>query len=240
MNASLQVPSHEHRILIVEDDPGLRQLLEDFLGSHGFRVTSQISGAGTVDRIVDDDPSIVILDLMLPGMDGVEICRRVRPRYRGGIIMLTARQANLDQALGLEAGADDYVLKPADPRVLLARVRSLIRRLYPPAPEHPPPGPLVRGPLRIDPRTRRAYVSATPIPMTVAEFEVLWCLARHMGEVVDRDELSRQVRGIAYDGMDRSIDIHVYRIRRKLAAAGGDSQWIRSIRGVGYLLAELS
>ena len=228
-----------HRILVVEDDAELRALLRDYLSSNGFCVSTYDTGEGAPERILEDNPSVVVLDLMLPGIDGIEICRRIRNTFTGGITMLTARRADLDQLMGLEAGADDYVVKPVDPRILLARLRSLIRRLTPGGGQRLHPRDLTLGPLRILPRKQEVWIGDNPVAMTRAEFGVLLRLARHVGEVVSRNDLCEQVRGVAYDGIDRSIDIHVSRIRRKLTNSGGDSQWIRAIRGVGYVLVEL-
>lgn len=223
------------RILIVEDDPGLRGLLGEFLEARGYEIHAEGHGDAAVARIRDLTPDAVILDLMLPGLDGFEICRQARDSYAGGILMLTASKAEADQMLGLELGADDYVLKPVEPRLLLARLRALLRRLRPLPVE--PPRDLEVGALRAALGQRQATFEGRELDLTGAEFDVLCVLMRSGGEVVGRDELHREVRGVEYNGLDRSIDINVSRLRRKLREAGLDP-CIKSIRGVGYFLVK--
>ena len=223
------------RLLIVEDDLGLRTLLTEYLEAHGFEVHAEERGDRALIRIEDLQPDLVILDLMLPGLDGLEICRQARKSYRGGILMLTANKAEAQQMLGLEIGADDYVLKPVEPRLLVARIRALLRRLRPAQQQ----GSKTRtaGLLTADRSRRQASMAGRPLQLTDAEFDVLWALLRLTGEVVSRDDLHREVRGVEYNGFDRSIDIHVSRLRRKLNAIGaGDC--IKGVRGAGYVLVE--
>ena len=222
------------RVLIVEDDPGLRTLLSDYLEARGFEVHTEDRGDTALSRIVDVAPEVVILDLMLPGLDGLEVCRRARASYNGGILMLTASKTEADQMLGLEIGADDYVLKPVAPRILLARLRALLRRIRPPATNDQKA--LRVGRLSADRGRREASVDEQRLELTAAEFDVLWILMRYAGDVVSRDELHRQVRKVQYNGIDRSIDINVSRLRRKLRTAGLDG-CIKSVRGAGYMLA---
>jgi two-component system response regulator RstA len=224
------------RILIVEDDAELARLLAEYLHDNGYRADVVGRGDEAVVHITQRPPDVVILDLMLPGLDGVEVCRRVRPGFAGGIIMLTARKGDVDEVLGLELGADDFVTKPAYPRVLLARIRSLLRRLEGGRVEAPSSARCV-GRLSLDRPRRVVLWGATPLKLTTIEFDVLWILAAQPGESVTRDRLYREVLESEWDGLDRGMDIHVSRIRQKLVAAGGDPAALRSMRGSGYLLA---
>lgn len=226
------------RVLIVEDDARLRALLEDYLAGSGFVVTGESDGSRALERILREAPEAVVLDLMLPGAHGLDVVRRVRPTYQGALLILTASKAEVDQVLGLELGADDYVLKPVEPRVLLARLRSLLRRVSPTGPTQTEPDRCVVEPLIVDRNRREATVRGARVDLTGVEFSVLWVLARHAGEVVTRDDLYREVLGVRYDGLDRGIDIHVSRVRKKLGEHGFDPGEIKSIRGAGYLLAK--
>ncbi len=222
------------RLLIVEDDDQLAELLMEYLGQHGFELARERSGDMGVRRILDTQPDLVVLDLMLPGLGGLDVCRQVRDRYRGAILMLTASQSEADHVAGLELGADDFVTKPIEPRVLLARIRAQLRRTGPATPEQ---GILEVGPLEVDAASRIASVDGTPVPLTTMEFDVLLMLTRETGTVVSRDALYEQVAGTQYDGLDRGMDVHVSRLRRKLQQSGFDSSRLKSVRGVGYLLA---
>lgn len=226
------------RILIVEDDTRLATLLQEYLMAHGYDVDVESRGDRAVDRIWRDDPALVVLDLMLPGTNGFDVCRRVRERYSRGILILTASKAEVDQAVGFELGTDDYVIKPVEPRILLARIRSLLRRLEGLAAVPVVPELIALGPLVLDRGRREVAVGKRPLDVTGVEFDVLWLLARRAGDVVSRDEMSLQVRGIPYDGIDRGIDVHVSRLRRKLEAAGLDGASLKSVRGYGYLLVK--
>jgi two-component system response regulator RstA len=226
------------RILIVEDDVRLAALLREYLSNHGFTVSVERRGDRAVDRILADAPLLVILDLMLPGLTGFEVCRRVRRSYANGILMLTASKGEIDQAVGLELGADDYVIKPVDPRILLARMRSVLRRLGRATANAPDPAELVVSGITISHERREVSVAGRRVETTLIEFDVLWRLALRAGEVVSRDELYLQVQGIPYDGLDRGIDVHVSRIRRKLEACGFDASLLKGVRNMGYLLVK--
>lgn len=236
--SALQRFDRRARILIVEDDARLATLLQEYLSAQGYEVDVESRGDHAVARIWRDDPALVVLDLMLPGTNGFDVCRRVRERYSRGILILTASKAEVDQAIGFELGADDYVIKPVEPRILLARIRSLLRRLEGPAAVPAVPEVIELGPLLIDRGRRKVAVGKRPLDVTGVEFDVLWLLARRAGDVVSRDEMSLQVRGIPYDGIDRGIDVHVSRLRRKLEAAGLDGARLKSVRGYGYLLVK--
>jgi DNA-binding response OmpR family regulator len=221
-------------ILIVEDDEELAGLLEEFLIGHGFSIVSERRGDRAVERIMAERPALVLLDVMLPGMSGFDVCRSLRPQYTGGILMLTASKAEVDQAVGLELGADDYVVKPFEPR----RIRSLLRRLDGSVIATAMPRDVTLGNLAVSSQSREARVDGNLVILTAAEFDVLWLLARRAGEVISREELYQQIRGIPYDGLDRGMDVHVSRLRHKLEAGGYDAAALKSIRGMGYLLVK--
>lgn len=221
-------------ILIIEDDERLASLTREYLEGNGFQVSVEKDGARGVEQILSLRPDLVILDLMLPGEDGLSICRRVRPEYPGPILMLTARTDDMDQVLGLEMGADDYVPKPVPPRVLLARMRALLRRsetLEGASTE----SRLEFNDLVIDSGTREAWLDAERIDLTSAEFDLLWFLASNAGRVLSREEIFSALRGIKYDGQDRSIDVRVSRIRPKIGDDPHHPQRIKTVRSKGYL-----
>lgn len=229
--------SDRAHLLIVEDDDQLAQLLLEYLGQHGFELTRLASGDMAAEVIEHSKPDLVILDLMLPGANGLDICKQVRDTYAGAILMLTASQSEADHVAGLELGADDFVNKPIEPRVLLARIRAQLRRLNGGRDATDENGMLDVGPLQIDIASRDVRVEGQPVPLTTMEFDVLLRLAIDTGSVIKRDDLYRNVMGIDYDGIDRGMDVHVSRIRRKLQRAGFDPSRLKSVRGVGYLLA---
>ena len=234
------VNSETGRILIVEDDERLATLTREYLENNGLKVTVEGDGGKAVDRILAERPDLVVLDLMLPGEDGVSICRRVRSQYHGQILMLTARTDDLDEVLGLEMGADDYVAKPVRPRVLLARVRALLRRGSAPMdePEEGSQSRLRFGPLVVDNAMREAWLDENSVELTSAEFDLLWLLCSNAGRVLSREEIFSQLRGIEYDGQDRSIDVRVSRIRPKIGDDPMHPRLIKTVRSKGYLFVK--
>ena len=229
------------RILLVEDDERLAKLTAEYLRKNEFEVTIEGRGDTAEARILKEDPDLVILDVMLPGKDGFEVCRAVRQQYKGVILMLTARDEDLDQILGLELGADDYIAKPVQPRLLLARIKALLRR----APGSGESGPsadetdeLEFGNFRISQATRNAHLGEDIIDLTTAEFDLLWLLARHAGNILSRDDLLLELRGIGFDGLDRSIDARISRLRRKLGDDPENPTRIKTVRGKGYLFSK--
>ncbi len=230
--------SNKVKILIVEDDLKLAGLLSEYLIGQGFEVVLETTGDRAVKRIAEENPTIVVLDLMLPGLDGFEVCKQARKHYSGGIMMLTARKTEIDQAVGLEIGADDYVLKPVEPRIFLARIRSLLRRVYYSYKQQPERDRIALGSFVIDRSTREVRIDETLVSMTSFEFDLLWLLASRNGEVVTRDILYLELRGTHYDGLDRSMDIHVSRIKRKIKDSGLEPDFIRGVRGAGYLMVK--
>lgn len=223
-------PEGPTRVLFVEDDQRLAKLMAEYLEHNGLEVNIERDGSRAAARILESKPDLVILDVMLPGEDGLSICRRVRPDYHGPILMLTARGDEIDQVVGLEVGADDYVPKPTTPRLLLARIRALLRR------GRPAEGSTRHevGDLVIDRSSREVCIGGKPIELTTAEFDLLWHLAENAGRPVPRDELFQSLRGIEYDGLDRSMDVRISKLREKL---GSCSVQIKTVRGVGYLLS---
>ncbi|MFC3150900.1 response regulator [Litoribrevibacter euphylliae] len=236
--------THTPNILIVEDDERLAGLTKDYLENNGLQVSIEGDGAKAIDRIINEQPDLVVLDLMLPGEDGIAVCRLVRPKYKGPILMLTARTDDLDQVLGLEMGADDYVAKPVRPRVLLARIQALLRRTHQPTTDstpEPASEQLTRlefGELVIDSAMREAWLAEESIDLTSAEFDLLWLLASNAGTVLSREEIFTALRGIEYDGQDRSIDVRVSRIRPKVGDDPMHPRRIKTVRSKGYLFVK--
>jgi len=235
-------PEVHIRILLVEDDVRLSTLIQEYLQQQAMVVSIEHRGDKACQRIVSETPDLVVLDLMLPGMDGLEICKAVRPEYPGPILMLTARDEDIDQVVGLEIGADDYVTKPVQPRVLLARIRALLRRF----PSQPTQTPSQKNDahdihydsFHISTTAREVWLNDITLDLTTNEFELLWLLASHAGEVLTRDTILDQLRGIGYDGLDRSVDIRISRLRKKLGDNTSRPFRIKTIRGKGYLFVK--
>jgi two-component system response regulator RstA len=233
------------KILIVEDDERLAELTCDYLTNNGLSVSVEHNGAVAVDRIKAEQPDLVILDLMLPGEDGLSVCRLVRSAYSGPIIMLTARTDELDQVVGLEVGADDYICKPVAPRLLLARISAMLRRTKKSQAVSDTDASSVSedsrhhfGRLVIDNSMREAWLGDDGIELTSAEFDLLWLLASNAGRVINREEIFTALRGIPYDGQDRSIDVRVSRIRPKIGDDPDHPRRIKTVRSRGYLFVK--
>ncbi|BDX08478.1 response regulator transcription factor [Planctobacterium marinum] len=230
-------------ILLVEDDEELAQWTQEYLSNKGFVVTVTSSGKEAVQLISNNPPDLVLLDGMLPDLDGLDVCRQVRPDYHNPIIMLTARDEEIDEVLGLEVGADDYITKPVRARALLARIRGHLRRsqtVNNQTAEAAPVSQIQLNQLIIDKQNLSVTLRGQAISITSAEFDVLWLLAQKAGEVVSRQELINQLRGFDYDGFDRSIDLRVSRIRKKLGDDPNEPYLIKTIWGKGYLFAKES
>ena len=223
------------QVLIVEDDQRLAELTREYLESNGLRVAIEGDGAVAAARIIAEQPDLVILDLMLPGEDGLSICRKVREQYDGPILMLTARTDDTDQIQGLDLGADDYVCKPVRPRLLLARIQALLRRSEPEPSATQKPRRLEFGPLVVDNALREAWLQGNGIELTSAEFDLLWLLVSNAGRILSREEIFTALRGIGYDGQDRSIDVRISRIRPKIGDDPDHPRLIKTIRSKGYL-----
>src|SRR5712671_2706551 len=222
-----------HSVLLVEDDLRLADLVSRYLESQGFNITIVSRGDEVVPRVQLDNPDLVILDLGLPGEDGFTICRRLRPAYTNPILILTARDNDIDHVLGLELGADDYVIKPVEPRVLMARVNALLRRSRSqPGVEHKT---LRFGRLLVNTLARSVSLDGESIALSGAEFDLLVCLAGHAGEIQSREALFQQLYKREYDGMDRMLDVRISHLRRKLGDEADSSKRIKTIWGQGYL-----
>jgi DNA-binding response OmpR family regulator len=226
------------RALLVDDDHELARLLSDYLGPHAVTMEHVDDGARAIERLeaMPEPFDIVLLDVMLPGMDGFEVCRRIRARHDVPVIMLTARGEDTDRVVGLELGADDYVPKPFNPRELLARMRAVVRRARPAS---TPSDAVEVGDLRVDVPAHKATLGGRELQLTSFEFRVLAVLARRAGETVTREELAGAVlpKGGRYDpSVDRSLDVHVSHLRQKLGDDAREPRRIRTVRGVGYVL----
>jgi len=221
--------------LLVEDDARLARLTAEYLQRHGVVITTVADGQQGLREALHNRYDVVLLDLMLPGIDGLEVCRQLRDRTDIPVIMLTARGEEADRVLGLELGADDYLVKPFSPRELLARIRTLLRRV------HGRTGPSTRsvhvGELRLDPSTRRAHLGDAELELTSYEFSLLYALAERAGRVLTREHLMEIAAGSSAEAFDRSIDVHISRLRHKLGDDARKPRYIRTVRGVGYLLA---
>ncbi|RDI98211.1 DNA-binding response regulator [Dyella solisilvae] len=221
------------RILIVDDDRALAALLAEYLQREGFAVDVAHDSDTGLAHLHNPAmrPDLLILDVMMPGRDGLDTLRELRLKHRLPVIMLSAKGEPVDRVIGLELGADDYLTKPCLPRELLARVRAQLRRSTPVA-----AGAMQVGNLRLEPGERRAYVDEQELSLTGAEFQLLLALAQRTGELVDKATLTRMALGRELERFDRSIDVHVSRLRHKLADASGQSPRIESVRGAGYSL----
>lgn len=222
------------KILLVEDDRQLSNLVTDFLTSEGFHVKQEFRGDTVAKRVETFSPDLIVLDIMLPGKDGFAVCRDIRPNFSGPILMLTAKSTDFDQVLGLEIGADDYVIKPVEPRVLLARVNALLRRGELPQ-ENKEKADITCGQLYINRGSRQVKLHNENIELTSQEFDLLWLLASRSGEVQNRDYIYKAVVGRDYDGMDRSVDVRISRLRKKLQDSNETPFRIKTIWGQGYL-----
>lgn len=223
------------RVLIIEDDRRLAELTGEYLQNNGLVVSVESNGALAAARILDEQPDLVILDLMLPGEDGLSVCRKVRGRYDGPILMLTARTDDTDHIQGLDSGADDFVCKPVHPRVLLARIHALLRRSEAPQVSAAQLRRLVFGPLVVDNALREAWLGEQSIELTGAEFDLLWLLVANAGRTLSREEIFTALRGVGYDGQDRSIDVRISRIRPRIGDDPIHPRLIKTVRSKGYL-----
>ncbi|MCA9655551.1 MAG: response regulator transcription factor [Myxococcales bacterium] len=234
------------RLLLIEDDARLAEHTAEYLRDHDAEVEVVGDGAQGLERAASGDHDLVLLDLMLPGLDGLEVCKQLRLRSAIPVIMLTARGDEIDRVVGLEIGADDYLPKPFSPRELLARIRAVLRRHAAPAPGSEETQVIEVGPLRIDRDRRTAQVGEETLELTAYQFDLLWVLAGGAGKVLSREQLHaqvRQLRGeppIDFDpAVDRSIDVHMSKVRGALASVSSDAKGlIRTIRGVGYVLSD--
>lgn len=224
------------RLLVIDDDRKLCRLIQDYLEPLGYAVAMAHTGPEGVERALAEPWQAVILDVMLPGFDGFEVLKRIRAKSDVPILMLTARGEEADRIVGLEIGADDYLPKTFSTRELLARLRAVIRRSGRAAEAAPSPEPeIVVGTLRINPAARVAVLDDQPLVLTAVEFDLLTALARARGRVKTREQLLEEIRERDYDVFDRSIDVHISALRKKLGDDAREPRFIRTIRAVGYL-----
>ncbi len=225
------------KILLVEDDRKLADLTRQFLESHHYDLVWEARGDMVVELVSNNPPDLILLDIMLPGLDGRSVCRQLRPVFPGPILMLTALGDEVDEVLGLEIGADDYLTKPVSPRLLLSRIQAALRRSTHSIEVDPENEDIIIiGSIKVDHGNRLVLVDEREIDLTTAEFDLLSFLVRNPGKVLSRDRIYHAVRGIDYDGLDRSIDIRIARLRKKLGDDGKQPRCIKSIRGEGYLM----
>lgn len=222
------------RIVVIEDDAVVVETLSLYLEQAGFTVAATKNGVAGLALAKGPDTALVVLDLMIPGMSGLEVCRRLRAESAVPILMLTARASEDDRVAGLDLGADDYVSKPFSPREVVARVQALLRRAA--APAAAPPPPVAVGDLEIDLFARQARLRGRVLPLTPTEFKLLETLARSPGRVLTREELLSRAFGPGYDGLDRTVDVHITNLRRKLEP-GRRPTYVLTVHGIGYRLA---
>jgi two-component system alkaline phosphatase synthesis response regulator PhoP len=223
------------RVLVVDDDPGIVKVVRAYLEQAGFEVLAAHDGKKAMQIARHERPDLVVLDLMLPEMDGWDVCRALRKESDVPIIMLTARVEETDKLVGLELGADDYVTKPFSPRELVARVRSVLRRAdgMPPAPER-----ISRGDVTIDLSRHSVEVAGQPKDLTPTEFNLLATLMNDPGRAFTRTQLLEAVQGYAYEGYERTIDVHVKNLRQKIEDDSRNPQRIKTVYGIGYKFEE--
>jgi two-component system response regulator CpxR len=222
-------------ILLIDDDVELCSMLTEYMGRFGFRITAVHRGDTGLTAALEKPFAMVLLDVMLPGMDGFEVLRRIRTASGISVLLLTARGDDVDRIVGLEIGADDYLSKPFNPRELLARVRAILRRTTG-SPVKQESGLLRTEGLELNTAARSVILNGTNIDLTDVEFALLEALMRNPGTVVTREEISESVLGRKFHPFDRSLDMHVSRLRRKLAENGAPEAQVKTIRGVGYQL----
>ncbi len=227
------------KILVVDDEPNIVDILEENLSREGYTILKAYDGAAALQLALDEDPDLILLDCMLPRLDGFEVCKRIRLKSSVPIIMLTAKSEEIDKVLGLELGADDYITKPFSVREVLARVKALIRRVQYSENEHVDSDQvLVFGDLEIDQAGYQVSYQGKPIELTLREFELVRFLARHEGQVFSREELLEKVWGYEYYGDVRTVDVTVRRTREKLEPDQSQYQYLLTKRGVGYYFSK--
>lgn len=224
------------RLLLVDDNPKLCRMIQDYLEPLGYEVSLAFTGPDGLERALRGDFHAVILDVMLPGLDGFEVLKRLRAQSRVPVLMLTGRGESVDRICGLEVGADDYVPKTYSPRELLARLRAVLRRSFLTSEAPEPAPPVSIGSLTVNPAARTATLRGERLPLTPAEFDLLLSLARDCGHAKSREQLLLEVADRDFESFDRSIDMHISSLRRKLGDDPRNPRWIVTVRAVGYRL----
>jgi DNA-binding response OmpR family regulator len=226
------VAAQAQTVLVVEDEASIASFVSLYLKNAGYAVKAVSNGTDALAQVEAEQPALIVLDLMLPDMDGIDVCRRIRQRRDVPILMLTARDEDIDKIIGLEVGADDYMTKPFNPRELVARVKSILRRSTPER-RVSESAEISHGDLHIDAGRREVHVGDEEIQLAPKEFDLLWELLDHRGLVLTRDQLLERVWGYTFAGDTRTVDVHVRQVRRKL----GDASPIVTVWGVGYKVA---
>ena len=222
-------------ILVVDDEPEIVRLVRSYLEQDGYRVVTAYNGEEALYAARHEKPDLVVLDILMPKMDGLEFTRRVRREQDVPIIMLTARAEETDRIVGLEMGADDYVTKPFSPRELVARVRAVLRRAQPS--DEREPAPVLRaGPIKLDRTTHTVTVADEPVDLTPTEFDVMEVLLRQPGRVYSRTEILEAVQGVAFEAYERTVDAHIKNLRQKVESDPANPNYILTVRGAGYRL----
>src|SRR5881227_3677494 len=229
-----QIKTTTEQLLVIDDDVELCKLVTRYLAQEGFQIESVNGGASGAERALSGNYALVVLDVMMPGVNGFDVLRRIRAESRIPILMLTAKGDVLDRVLGLEMGADDYLPKLFNPQELAARIRAILRRAKPDAPVG---APITVGDVEIDSRTRVASRTGEIVNLTTVEFDLLEALLRAAGQVVGREKLTRDVLGRDFSPFDRSIDTHVCNLRKKIGLLPDGTERIKGVRGIGYLYA---
>jgi DNA-binding response OmpR family regulator len=226
------------RVLVVDDDVELCELVKEFLEPEGLQVEAVHNGNRGLERALTGEHALVVLDVMLPGMNGLDVLRKLRASSTIPVLLLTARGQDVDRIVGLELGADDYLPKPFNPRELVARIRAILRRTRSEAGERQAPQTSVHvGDVELNPATRTVLRSGEAVDLTAVEFNLLDVLLREAGRVVTRDELAKIALGRLFSPYDRSIDMHISKLRKKLGEDGKGGERIKTVRGVGYIYA---
>jgi len=228
------------QILIIDDDVALCELVTEYLGPLGFQIESVHRGDTGAEQALARRYSLVVLDVMLPGLNGFEVLRRIRAESKVPVLMLTARGDDVDRIVGLEIGADDYLPKPFNPRELVARIRAILRRAILDQPGHAATRKLTVGDVELDSGTRTVHRGGENVELTAVEFDLLEKLLRAAGQIITREELSKAVLGRSSSPFDRSIDMHISNLRKKLGHQAGGTERIKTVRGVGYIYARTS
>lgn len=235
MRAKTAMPEQQVHILVVEDDTEICRLLRLFLETEGYRISFCHHGDEAIEKIRHTKPDLLMLDVMLPGQDGIQICKNVREFYSGPILMLTACEDDISELTAFKVGADDYVRKPIKPDVLLLRLQALLRRS-----QSVKTGTLAKiycDELTIDSSRREVLLNNELVSLHSSEIDLVLLLAKNQGQVVSRDECFRALRGFDYDGIDRSLDMRISSLRKKILDKKSPHQFIKTVRGVGYMLA---
>jgi DNA-binding response OmpR family regulator len=226
------------KLLLIEDDIRLAELIRDYIEQQGFYVKMQHRGDRAVAEFNPQKTDIIILDLMLPGLDGLQVCQQIRQNFDGPILILTAKNSDIDHVMGLELGADDFVTKPIEPPVLLARLRALMRRYQQGTNVVKKTGQLDElhfGALSLNRNAQQVSLDHQIIELTTQEFSLLWLLAKNAGEILSRDHIFTNLRGIEYDGFDRSVDVRISHLRKKLKDHTEQPKRLKTVWGKGYL-----